>query len=278
MRSEGSPKVCVVIPWHRAALLPYERVAATRCLDVLSQHEIVIIKPHALSDEQLPRSANVRSENFPDECFSSVAAYNRLMLSDTLYARFASYEFILIHQLDALVFRDELLRWCRAGYDFVGAPWLPDPHVPSRFEDLHLAMRRARYRWSNRRYGATNGLHRWQYMYSSGNGGFSLRRVAKAREVLDVFSAEAEEYRRDNLNEDFFFTVQANRFRTHVRVPSYRRAAAFAWELEPSVCATLNNGELPFGCHGWNKLHRDEWRPIFHDLGYSLDELLLPEH
>ena len=32
---------------------------------------------------------------------------------------------MLIYQLDAYVFKDELLNWANKGYDYIGAPWLP---------------------------------------------------------------------------------------------------------------------------------------------------------
>ena len=56
--------------------------------------------------------------------FRSTDTYSRLLLSAGFYQAFASYEFILIHQLDVFVFRDELADWCARGYDYVGAPWI----------------------------------------------------------------------------------------------------------------------------------------------------------
>jgi hypothetical protein len=44
------------------------------------------------------------------------------MLSIDFYKRFRDYKFILIYQLDAYVFRDELEYWCEQDYDFIGAP------------------------------------------------------------------------------------------------------------------------------------------------------------
>ena len=33
---------------------------------------------------------------------------------------------MLIYQLDAFVFQDDLAYWCQQNYDYIGAPWLRD--------------------------------------------------------------------------------------------------------------------------------------------------------
>jgi hypothetical protein len=267
-----------VIPCYTAALQPYERVALARCLDVLKAHDIVLIKPQSLNlDALLKAHPQLCTESFNDDYFAGIGGYNRLMLSDGFYARFAKYEYVLIHQLDAFVFSDQLLNWCARGYDYIGAPWFPNSKVPTWHSYSRIYLRRTLYRWINRADRHVPRLHRAQYMYSVGNGGFSLRRVETMRTVLATLHSRAEAYRQTSSsiqNEDLFFCVEANRYFCHVKTPDIREASAFAWEQQPAVAAKLSGGNLPFGCHGFNKLHRSEWRPIFSRLGYSLDELL----
>jgi hypothetical protein len=278
MPNPPSPTACVVIPCYTAALQPYERLAFTRCLDILKAHDIVIIKPQSLDlSELLSVYPPLRTESFDDDYFTGIGGYNRLMLSDLFYERFARYEYVLIHQLDAFVFSDQLLAWCARGYDYIGAPWFPNSTVPSWRNYFRIYARRTLYRWLNRADRHLPGIHHAQYMYSVGNGGFSLRRVAAMREALKTLHSRAEEYRRADggfHNEDIFYCIEANRYVNHVKVPGIREASAFAWEHQPTVAAKLCDGKLPFGCHGFNKLHRDEWRPIFSRFGYFLDELL----
>lgn len=89
---------------------------------------------------------------FDDKWFESVSTYSVFMLTKEFYEKFTSYEFLLIYQLDAWVFRNELEYWCAQGYDYLGAPWFKD---------------------------ATT-------MYSkAGNGGFSLRNVRACLDAID---------------------------------------------------------------------------------------------
>jgi hypothetical protein len=270
--------VCVVVPVYRTALAKSERAALERCIAVLGAHPIAIVKPAALDLGSLLHShPQLVCESFADRYFADVAGYNELMLSDSFYARFGQFEYVLIHQLDAWVFRDDLLAWCDRGFDYIGAPWLADPQLPSRAALVQRALRRRMYRWLNRRARREPGMHYTQYAYSSGNGGFSLRRVARMREVLAKLHIQAETYRRGDLSghhEDLFFCVEANRYWNRVQIPDLREAAHFAWELQPLAASTLTHGQLPFGAHGWDKLHRDEWRPFFQRSGVALDELL----
>jgi len=86
--------------------------------------------------------------------FASQSGYNRLLMSEEFYRAFVEYEYILIYQLDCLVFNDNLDEWCGKGWDYVGAPWLKNREDPAE---------------------GFSGV---------GNGGLSLRRVKSALEVL----------------------------------------------------------------------------------------------
>lgn len=278
MARARSRSACVVVPVYRMPLTKAEAASLARCVEVLGSHPIVIAKPESLDVRDLLREhPSLTCETFEDQYFEGVAGYNRLMLSEHFYARFERYDYALIHQLDALVFHDRLSDWCERGYDYIGAPWIADPALPSWPALLRRAMKRKVYRWLDRRARREPGMHYTQYAYSVGNGGFSLRRISTMRNVLATMPTEAERYRRGDAashHEDLFFCVEANRFGNRVRVPGLREGAHFAWELHPQAAAKLTRGELPFGCHGWDKLHRDEWRPIFARFGLSIDALL----
>lgn len=270
--------VGIVIPIYRAQLSASERLSFERCMAVLGSHPIVIAKPEHLDVSLLrDRHPQLMVESFRKEFFNGVEGYNRMMLSDEFYARFAHYEFILIHQLDAFVFKDELLAWCARDYDYIGAPWLRKGLQPHRWRLFAASIRRTLYRMINKQHRGRGFGSFTQLYYSAGNGGFSLRRVDKIREVLASLDSKAKPYRlntRFPWAEDVFFSVEVNRFKQHLKTPDTKVAAQFAWESEPALASTLTGGDLPFGCHGWNKLHLEEWRPVFRRFGYDLDEIL----
>lgn len=271
--------VCVVIPIYRAALSASELAALDQCVSVLRQHPIILVKPENLDITPLmERCPHLQHENFREDFFAGIAGYNSMLLSDEFYARFADYEFMLVHQLDAFVFSDQLLHWCSRNYDYIGAPWLPKAVLPNLAKKIYIALRRKIYRLINKRTDEScpGSMSKYQYFYSTGNGGFSLRRVAKMREMLATLSDTAELYRSGKCHpwaEDIFFSVEANRFWNRLRVPTMKESAHFSWELNPAAGSKLTSGNLPFGCHGWDKYYRKDWLPIFAQLGYSLDEL-----
>jgi hypothetical protein len=281
--------VCVVIPVFRASLTRAERAALERCHSVLQRYPVAMAAPEGLDCTALSaRYPALRKEGFPDQYFASAHAYNCLMLADEFYARFAQYEYILLHQLDAFVFEDQLSDWCERGYDYVGAPWIwsiREPTLPYRV--YTAALRRicrliARPRAND---SPPDTFFYRQLAYAAGNGGFSLRRVASMRRALARLPERADLYRNakpsvraeratGRWGEDVFFSVEANRYRGCVRVPRFKTAATFAWETSPTIAARVAGIALPFGCHGWDKLHTGDWRPVFARLGYDLDELL----
>src|ERR1044071_9510110 len=86
-------------------------------------------------------------------------------MSEPFYRAFEEYDYILIYQLDCLVFSNALEAWCHKGYDYIGAPW---------FERWHQ-LRSERSAYPDE---IVEGFG------AVGNGGFSLRNVRAALDVL----------------------------------------------------------------------------------------------
>src|ERR1700760_2530111 len=88
--------------WH-------EEVALRQCMRVLGRHAIRLVCPEGLNVGAYRAIAPDLAVDFiPAAWMASVEAYNRLHMRPFLYERYADFEFMLVHQLDAFVFRDEL--------------------------------------------------------------------------------------------------------------------------------------------------------------------------
>src|SRR5690606_23718730 len=105
-------------------------------------------KTKALSDVQV--------ERFDDGYFKDLITYSKLLTSPLFYRRFEQYEYLLIYQDDAFIFRDDLGFWCSQGYDYIGAPF---------FRNYVTDFEKAPY-------------------IGVGNGGFSLRKIESMLKIL----------------------------------------------------------------------------------------------
>lgn len=256
--------VAIVIPVYKSSFDKWEEISMRQTMRVLGRYPIVLVCPDDMEDtsqyESLANSvgAVLGIERFDSRFFEGIKGYNRLMLSKVFYARFADYEYVLICQTDAYVFRDELMEWCNKGYDYVGAP------IFGGFSEEVFHRDHARV----------------------GNGGFSLRRV---RAFLDFFDGKKKVYEKSDLadriaykqkpqtrwivwllmvlgwrnkprmvakqwqyNEDDFWSGMLEGSNYELTKPSVEEAMLFAFERFPSEVFALT-GALPFGCHAWKK-------------------------
>lgn len=266
-------RVIIVIPQHRFPLTRSERYSLGLINRVLGGHPRVVATGAGMDAGE----AGLPVEVFDDEYFSTHWGYNRLLLGREFYERFRGHEYMLVCQLDCLVFRDELLAWCDRGFDYIGAPW-----------------------FYNFRDDVSHGF------MGVGNGGFSLRNIESSLRVLrlpgwrvlrDPLEAWRVRYSRksrwgkalvlpalaamcvgyrNNLKwrltesgeyEDLFWGLEASRFDRRFRVADVRTALGFSFEYAPRYCLEQNGGKLPFGCHAWEKTDPVFWRGVLKELG-----------
>jgi hypothetical protein len=249
-------RVKVVIPVYKPCLSSLEYRSLRQACGVLGGYPLVLVKPASLDVSYLLREYPAfEVMSFSDEYFRSISSYNRLMLSSEFYASFAEVCYILIYQLDAYVFRDELSYWCDCGYDYIGAPWLERPvyswyMLPNAVRLLPEFMRGVGWRDKRMLYDKV------------GNGGLSLRRVSVHLESIalygDRISFIVRQRRYHLYNEDVFWsTLPAFRY------PSVSEALRFSFDKYPRYCYELTNHRLPFGCHGWySRKMKRFWKPI----------------
>lgn len=267
-----SDRVAIVIPLYRNQFSYYEEISLGLLNAVLPKYRKIIAKPAGLNLSLF----DWETVEFNSHFFESHLQYSQLLLSHEFYQAFSNLEYILIYQADCLVFSDQLLDWCRRGYDYIGPLW--DRKEIERWETVF-----------------------WDYVdYGCGNGGFSLRNVKACIKTLTMAGREArvqmsdlkrydcsgellQEYtsrllegRVFSRNEDMFWGFQAKAFNPDFRIGTIEDALAFGFEYNPRKCIQMNNGKLPFGAHAWYKFEdaREFWLNILRQK-YPLDELLL---
>ena len=271
-----SHRPVVVIPIYKSAQSTVETLSIERAVQTLARHAICFVGPrHLLShltelSQRYHHGEQISVCTFDDRYFAGIKGYNALMRSRRFYAAFSGFSHILIAQTDTLVLRDELNAWCAQDYAYIGAPWFvggSQPQQPLEFMGV-------------------------------GNGGFSLRRVADFLRVLDgmhripnfiksrqrVPTAWARLVRRlkhewvlaynrapffPSSNEDFFWGILVPAACPFFRVPGLAAASRFAFEVEPRHLYALNGGQLPFGCHAWERYDRAFWLQVLPELRHE---------
>lgn len=277
MKKSINPVIVIPVYKNFNDWIPSEIQSFSRCVAVLNQHPIVLTGPLKLNWELLLQELNnnfsiqLSVEVFDDPYFEDIPGYNKLLKSSFFYRRFKKFTHLLIYQLDAYVFKDELLLWCKKGYDYIGAPW-----VEGYLDNS-----------------ATN-------LIGVGNGGFSLRHIGTALKVLTKvehihkffkflerksslflnskirmfikyslikrilgvkdFSSLMKLEVTNPVYEDCFWGIHMPSVFKGFKVASIEEAIGFSFEVNPRLLFEKNNNHLPFGCHAWLKYDPVFWK------------------
>jgi Protein of unknown function (DUF5672) len=270
-------RVVVVIPIYKKIADEQEQMSLMQCLKVLCAYPIIFVCPKSMDIAYYKTFCeknafnNISFITFDDYYFQSIAGYCRLLLSANFFLKFRQFDYMLLYQLDAWVFRDELMEWCSKGFDYIGAPWFvgQDKSTPDS-----------------------------GFMEFSGNGGFSLRNIQAALNTIHAYKIIKSpiqvwhDYRnmslpgrilrlpttflrlmgwknnsiyfRNNytLNEDNYWAYLAREAWPAFKAATAMEAIGFAFEVHPAKMYELNNYRLPFGCHAWYKYDYEFWKPF----------------
>lgn len=254
-------KVAIIIPFHKSVLSSEEKISLRQLIHFLGDYDKFLVFPKHLKKIKfkIPKS---RIVYFPPQYFTSVPSYCELLNTNQFYKPFVKYEYILIYQLDSLVFSDKLLYWCSQGYDYIGAP-LFNSKIGYITRPKNLSI-------------------------PGCNGGFSLRRVSKFLKIIKIVESQAKRYSNNPVtkkswfllaaligkshqqwlnappscypfNEDGFWSFEAPKYDKNYKVASLQKALQFSFEKDPEKCFKLNKNQLPFGCHDWTRYNRNFW-------------------
>jgi len=273
--------VVIVIPIYKETLSKFEEISLQQCYKVLHDCTICFVIPKGLNLtlhlNLFKKFSNKKFiiKEFDKSYFKSTRTYNKLLISLSFYKKFVQFEYMLIYQTDCFVFRNDLEDWIKKGHDYIGAPWFD---------------------------GYENSINK--NFVGVGNGGFSLRKIKSFIKVLHSFSyiVDVEKlllnYNKDilkipirtfrliqnltiknntfflfnnyNNNEDFFWGKVAKKNFSWFKVPSEKEALKFSFEANPQFLFKLNNNQLPFGCHAWQKYDFNFWKKFIEQNGYIL--------
>jgi len=248
----------VLIPVYKPQPDAVERLCLQQCIKVLGHYPVVFVCPIGFDGTAYAAEcAGIIPFNmaqFPSQYFRNISGYNQLMLSAAFYKYFIDSSYILIHQLDAYIFRDELAYWCSQNYDYVGAPHLPHTNDPGDIRFLKG--------YSNV-VTCVNHLFKTNHKISNvGNGGFSLRKTIACYRLLRLLNKKVGAWGVNN--EDGFFKYWGNICYPFFRLPADEIALHFAIEENPSASLKKLGGKLPFGCHAFQKYEPETWDLYIH--------------
>ena len=228
-------QVVVIIPVYQQSLNKNEQKSLAQCQKILGNYPIIFVAPEGLNTEYFQQISHHQVRYFDPSYFQNTSTYNQLLVSTKFYKCFTAFEFMLIYQLDAFVFTDQLKEWCEKGYDYVGSPQLTAKHFGNK----------------NFKNSITQPLVL--------NGGLSLRRINSFIKLLSVYHLF---YTKWPSNEDTLFSFYHKRawpLRFLFKLPTWQTALQFGFENDPEKCYELNHQQLPFGCHAWEKYNPAFW-------------------
>lgn len=258
-------KVVITIPIYKEKIDKIEEISLKQALDKLSKHPFVFFAPNSLDvtgyEVLCKGKVNYKFERFDDEYFTGIPGYNKLMLNQNFYKRFLDYKYILIYQLDAFVFNDDLEYWCDRNFDYIGAPYI--------FVDLNNYPIKVLTKY-RKLLDFFEKLRIPFYEYKHlGNGGFSLRNVKSTINLLRICKKSVSTW--NYLMEDSFFQYWGNVLFPLYKLPTEIEAAKFSIELDPAKTFELIGKKLPFGCHAFMRYDPEFWKPYILKDGHKID-------
>ena len=262
----------VIVPLYRPTLDEWEKKSLRSLGLAFDSRPIAFFGPTGMRNAAAEKLVGSREWTyFPRWFFKSAYHYSWLVLSERFYSKFLDYDYILIYQTDAFVFRDDLDGWIEAGFSYVGAPCRTRKLFGDRgywVGNGGLSLRRVRDCVRVLRVGARRCLEGplppIPFRVPGGVGTLFLK-LRLIMENHEFFPPSARGFvRRWSGVEDVFFGHVAPRIDQAFRVPAADLAARFALDEYPEFFSKAFGLEHePMGFHGLGRDNGARWNPAF---------------
>lgn len=240
------PEFAIVSPYQGTPLNAVSKLSLSRTAAVLRGRRWIFALPEGTNWKFLEEVCGpIEVRFFPARYFVSKRAAQLFYMHPDFFAAFSDLDYMLVHQPDVYVFEDQLDHWmnymAENQYDYIGAPWFD--HEWIRFARNPIA----RLPWH------------WLLREKVGSGGFSIRNPKKCADIADRHLKLITRLS-SFVPEDIWWCQLAQKVGETFRRPPAEVAARFAFETQCERCLQLNNGQMPFAVHGWNRHDWDFWR------------------
>jgi hypothetical protein len=258
----------VVIPVYKLDLNRYERISLQRHLTVLRKFDRYLLLPTSLKEavrsdllENFENASNVHFHPVEDAWLSSHRSYNQLMLTLGFYQYYKKYSHILIAQLDAYTFDDQLEEWCKQPFAYIGAPIYK---LGSYWEDGFLCMGAGGYSLRHtdsfiRALTRNPVIHRWADLAEQLEPFNAKGKLVKIARYLPCWLQGFNRLREDTnqlarcagVNEDVCYAKLLPAVYSEFKVAGYKDSVHFCIDSHVKRQLEFLNGRLPFAAHGW---------------------------
>lgn len=242
-------RCCICVINHKTTLANFEQLSLLRIIDfcvqtnklddlifVMSKSNVESFKDfcetyiNKFTNDKFEISYNFNFIYYDDVCFSSLNAYNNmLMLNSNFYGDYsASYDYMLVYQLDGYIFDNQLDYFLDKNYDYIGGYYLP------------LYTHQLKYNSFNnlgeRRLIMNSGVSLKKLSFCINSIGENYYDLIEGCEFNNVFKY---------LNDDDFFSMFYNTEVSAIESIKF----SLNWSGAENYWAIINF-EYPFCCHG----------------------------
>ena len=223
----------IIIPIYKDKLDETEYNNVLNNISILSNYDIFFIYPKSLDIKYYKKIfKNIKFKSVANKYFGSCENYSILCCNPMFYKLFIKYEYMLICQTDAYVFKDELLYWCNKGYDYIGALSNCDPCILKQNIEKNNILR-------------NNIIDKYNNIHCTLQGGLSLRKTKSLyNECLNKYN---KKYTGINLWEDYYICDTFNLNFPNNIFEIFEFSAENLDHINYIYPNYINH--LPFGCH-----------------------------
>lgn len=235
--------ICIIVPIYKNELNKNEEKSIYNTIKQLEELDMYFIAPTNINRKYYKKFKGFKYKTFDEKYFKDVNGYNKLLINSNFYYKFIDYDYMLIVQPDAWILKDYnvIKKIAAKNYDYWGAVWYTELYArPFEFKDKFNII------YKNMGIKCT-GIGKKNRIYV-GNGGLSLRNVNKTIELLKEKRVYATLW---GGNEDMFFAYHGMKNKCGYHIAPINEAKYFSTEQKTKQA--IENDEIPFGIHAWEK-------------------------